>query len=200
MSEQRKTFLSKVANYWEYYKYHTLAAVIIVAVLAVALVQNAVKTKPDLRIAVFTYSPVGYEHIQQMQSYFAEIAQDVNGDGQVVVTVKNLSLDQNTTNLQTIEAAHQMLHAEMAGTNTLLYIVDADSEKYFENPAFAEAFSQSGPLSEAFYQGTAGPVLGRLPGGLSLYLRQVAGSALESEKGIAEMEAAALALMNLITQ
>ncbi len=192
--------MAKAANYWDYYKYHTIAIAILVVMLIVFTVQNITKEKPDLTVAVFTFSPVGREHIAQMETYFSTLTDDINEDGQVLVRVKNMSFDQHTADMQIIQQVNQQLQAEMAGTNTLLYIADTESEEYFKASEFEGAFALSKNLSQEFYQKITAEADGELPENLRIYCRQVEGSVLEKEKGIDRIETEALILMDKITQ
>lgn len=77
----------KADNFWYHYKWHTIAAAVVVA-LAVFFVRDVVlSTDPDATILFVTNTPVSQETQDALQAILVEQGIDGNGDGEVSILV-----------------------------------------------------------------------------------------------------------------
>ncbi len=194
------TFKQRLANFWFYRKWHCFAALLGLSILCMVIVHYATAVKPDLEIAFFTYTYVSDEQIGLLEDYLEEFIDDINGDGERVINIKNLSFDYSAEDLQTSYNISQKLQMTMSGTNTLLYITDTQSEKAFEDSAFEGAFGEVKILNQEFYSNTASEKYGSLPEDLHIYCRNVKNSVLEKEKNIEKIESESLKLLEELTK
>lgn len=125
-----KTPEEKIKNFWFYYGKFLIVGLISVIVFVSLVVQCANKPKYDLKIVYFTYSPVADEVTNNLANYFSKYCDDINGDGKSNVSVINCSYNTNSTNDSRLIKMQAIISSE---SDTLLFITDEKSYKYFEN-------------------------------------------------------------------
>lgn len=83
----------KRKNWWHYYKWHVGVGILLFAI-AVNLVLHALgfgEVKPDYRFAFVGKNALPDDTIEALQNSFAEMGEDLNGDGKVVVEVRQFA-------------------------------------------------------------------------------------------------------------
>ncbi len=183
-----RTFGEKMSNFWFQYKGAVIAIAITVVLLAVLIVQCATRVEYDLEILYFTYTPTLDVQTEKMADYFEKYATDVNGDGEVNVTVLNCSVEKDTKDIQYRNTVYTKVQTVLAGNEkSLLVIADAQSVKYFDNIEIEGGVFESEPLTlgEDFYSATKVEGLEELPQEFTMYLRRVSGTVIEKNKNIA---------------
>ena len=84
-----KTFKEKLQNYWFHYKWHTIATVFSVVILAVLVAQCAGREKYDYTVVLFSYKSCLDAQTQKVEEYLENYSTDLDGDGKVNVSVIN---------------------------------------------------------------------------------------------------------------
>ena len=77
----------KRKNFWYYHKFHILIAILCAAVLGWTVYVFVSQVSPDYQIAFVTVDDYPDTVIRQMEEQISTIAEDRNGDGQVVVRI-----------------------------------------------------------------------------------------------------------------
>lgn len=109
-------------NWWYYYKYYVLGGVVLTGIL-ISLVCSYLgigQTKPDYAIAYVGSTSLSEEAVQALQSRFAELGADENGDGEIYVAV-NQYVSHSTGDSDSV------YYAEAATTRLIGDITDCDS-------------------------------------------------------------------------
>ncbi len=180
------TGAKKLANYWFHYKWHFLGTIAILLCVVSMVVQCTTKTNYDLSIVYFSYSLADSYQIEDMTKYFDEIAEDINGDGEVHVQIINCSYEKSAANTQLRNNMLARLQAVMVGeTDALLYITDEQSIKYFDNMKSEIGIfeTEALKLGENFYNKITTSE-NKLPDDLQISLRRVKGTVLEGKKNV----------------
>ena len=176
-----KTFSEKTSNFWFHFKWHVLASIFAAVTLTVLIVQCAGKPKYDMHVVYFTYTPVMDEQTALVSNYLEPLCSDLNGDGEVNISVINCSMSKKASDTQYSQSAITRLQSIVAaGDDTLLYITDSDSAEYFSNKAFTNFFgTEQVALSDDFYKACKSENFGELPQGLRIACRRVEGTTIE---------------------
>lgn len=150
-----KTFWQKLKNFWYHDKKVVIVSLLMVFVITVMTVQCATQEKADLKIVLFTYSPVMDEYSKKMGDYFEKYCDDINGDGKVVVKVINCSFDaKNDTRSYRKTKIIRLEQTITSEESAMLYITDSRSITHFDTyksqgiPFFV---GETVALSEEFY-------------------------------------------------
>ncbi|MDR1891637.1 MAG: hypothetical protein LBQ48_01300 [Oscillospiraceae bacterium] len=131
-----KDFKGRVGYYWLYYKWHTVAALFVITVLAVGIGQCATKPRPDYTVILYVNKslPMGYAEV--MGEELAKYSEDLNGDGKRIVSVIDTSYNANASDYNISQANSTKLAAELATADTLIFITD--------DPKFADLKEKTG--------------------------------------------------------
>lgn len=119
----KEQFKQKLENFWYYYKIHTIVAIFLLVSVAIIIKQCSSRVVPDLNVIIAVKSiTVSHEQADSISNTLSKLTEDVNKDGRKVVNCE--LLDMSTDNPQA-ESAYQMkFTAELASSNTALYITD----------------------------------------------------------------------------
>ena len=82
-----QTFKEKLSHFWFYYKWHTIIIGFIAVVLAYGLAQCCMKENPDYIVMTVFNKFMPSEVTEELESYLEQYAEDLNGDGEVIVHV-----------------------------------------------------------------------------------------------------------------
>ena len=179
-----KTFKEKLQNYWFHFKWYTLGTIFAVVVIAILVCQCANKVNYDMKVMYFTYTPVLDEQTEGIENYFKTLSKDINGDGEVNIQVVNCSMSLDNGNYQYNHTNLSRVQSILAADEeTLLYITDAESIKYFNNENVSNIF-EGEPLllNKKFYKTTESKDFGPLPEGLQISLRRVSDTLLDNNE------------------
>lgn len=193
-----KTFRKKVEHFWEYYKWHAFVVVAVIALIAASVVQKLTTVEPDIQIICYTSNVITSGDMEFIRSQFQnELSTDINGDGEMKVTVYDYSYNSDDITYQ--QGVITKLQMALASEDTiLLYVTDNESMKFFENDSCEGVFQEPALIREDFLTRTDTPV-SSIPKELYIQCRQVDGTRLENVKGIREIYAEALRIMNSIS-
>ncbi len=192
-----KTFKEKLQNYWFHFKWHTVAVIFAVIVLAISISQCASKTNWDMQVIYFTYTAVIDNQLESVGDYFKTLSQDLNGDGEININIINCSIADGNFNNQYGQTALMKLQTIIAAEpEVMLYITDSASAEFFEKDALKDIFvTEQIPLTEEFYEITASPDFGKLPEGLQIACRKISDTTIEKQKNAEELQKAALEIL-----
>ncbi len=180
-----KTPKEKWDNFWFQYKWHTIGIVATLIVLSVLIAQCATKPKYDMEVVYFTYSPVMDTQLDKVEDYIEQFASDMDGNGEVNVTVVNCSVSQKSADVQYRNTILTKLQALIAADEkALLFITDKESMKYFDTISKSGEMFEGEPyvLDEEFYKQTTSSDTGELPKGLQISCRRISDTMLEEKK------------------
>jgi hypothetical protein len=178
-----QTFGEKLQNFWYHYKVHTLLTVFIAVVIAITTVQCANREEYDMSVLYFAFEPTAEGQIELAEEYFADLATDVNGDGEVKVKIMNCSFNSELRDMQYKHTMLSKVQSVVAVERSVtLYVVDEKAVEYFDN-AFDESIFEGEliPLSEDFYKETTIEKV-TFPENLKIGLRRISGTAFEGKK------------------
>ncbi len=197
-----KTLKEKLQNYWFHFKWHTIGVILSVAVLAVLISQCAAKTDYDMKIIYFSYTPVLDQQLAPVGDYFEGLSKDINGDGEVNISVVNCSMSTKQDNAQYANSVYIKLQALIAAdSEAVLYITDSESVEYFEAAALNDFFQgEQLPLNEKFYTATKTEDFGDLPEGLQIATRRIDGTIMENQGKIDSVRKEALSILEKLKQ
>ncbi len=138
---------SKWQNFWFYYKWWVIAGVCLVAVIVIGMWQMLSRVEPDYPIALVTRDGVSEEAIENLEELLVPYAEDLNGDGKVVVEIENLPLAQYVGGQKNpmAETNSQKIMAYLLSADVMFYIFDEPS---FEN--YAKKLKEEGNVEAIF--------------------------------------------------
>lgn len=153
----KEQFKKKLANFWYYYKIHTIVAVIAVICVAFMVKQCADRIKPDMEVTIISSSVVlSDQKVSDIENMLSKYTDDINNDGRKVVSCTYLNMNQNQ-DAQMLYALQAKLMAEIAGSDTALYITD---DTYLKNLSDQKLFLD---LKDVGLPGQYGVKLSKLP-------------------------------------
>lgn len=185
-----KTPKEKFKNFWDYSKWFVISGIAIAVVISVLVAQCVNRPSYDLKLVYFTYNAMMDEQIKPIEEYLSKYGKDIDGDGEFNIQVINCSLsNKGNANIMMRNTMYQKLQSIIvAEKNALLFIMDEESVKYFDNleGGMNAMFDQNSvSFGEDFYTETKHESFGTLPEGLTLYCRKVS-EIIKDEDGIAE--------------
>ncbi len=120
------SFKERLANFWYYYKWHTIIITFVVAMLAFGFVQCVAKEKPDYTVITAFDKYLPLEVTGAIEGELEKHAEDLNGDGKVIVHIYDVS---TATDRDAQMAQSTKLMSEMQRGEVMLLIVD---DVYFD--------------------------------------------------------------------
>ena len=144
------TFKAKMANYWYYYKWHTIAGVFVLILLVSTLVECAQKKTPDLTVAY-----VGYDYVQTdgFRDDLSALVGDVNGDGTEYVFCDNVTIPREIKSEQDMMMSQKLMLMFVDG-ETRLFIMERDFlDAYGDSFEDLDGILPAGKLEDAFEYG-----------------------------------------------
>lgn len=93
-------FLKKLDNYWYHYKWHTIIALFLVAVILICSLQMFKKDKYDIEVLYAGPSSKlnDMQTILDIEAAFSDLLSDQNGDGKVTVNLVSYWVNSNIEN------------------------------------------------------------------------------------------------------
>lgn len=83
----------KAANWWHYQKWCVVVAIIAVILVAWIVKDTVFRVKPDYEVGYVGSSDLPPDTVTALETALADFGQDLNGDGQVVVTLNQFPVD-----------------------------------------------------------------------------------------------------------
>lgn len=114
----------KLQNFWYYYKWHTIIGLFVAFVLVFGVAQCTTKEEPDYTVMTVFDKYVPSEITDEIEEYFEQFGNDINGDGQVIVHIYDASASSDR-DIQNANSTRLM--AELQRGEIMLFIVDEDN-------------------------------------------------------------------------
>lgn len=144
----------RLAYFWDYYKIHTIVAIILLVSLVSILKSTVFRTKEDAFILIAGTQPLIEDRITNIKNTINSFDIDVNGDKKVKVDLQNISFsndvndDQNMTDAQ-LEGTQMMKMAGVLSTgNYIIQIADENMTEYLISQGVAGKVSD---FSKKYY-------------------------------------------------
>lgn len=146
----------KWKTWWWYHWGHVLIAATAVAVILYAFLPGLLTPKPDYNVGVISLYGLPDESIVELEERIRSVADDINGDGRVLVRINLFMVDLSGKTEGTLnynEAAK--LDADLVGNVSSIFLID-DLEGFRQNIAIP---IESGALCRSlpFFDGIALP-------------------------------------------
>ena len=185
---QPENFKEKMKNFWFYYRWHTIGIILSVMALIILFVQCAKREKFDFEVVYFTYEACMDVQLNGVEDYIEKYTDDVNGDGEVNVSVINCSFSE-TTDGNYKKAILSKVQAQIVGNKAaVMYVMDDKAHEYLNGVIEGGMFEdKKATFKSDFYEATKTDEFGYLPEGLGIYLRRTKGTNLENDKKVEEV-------------
>lgn len=116
----------KRQNWWHYHKGYVLAGVA-VALFMAAVIRDVFfdrAPEPDYKVACIGSSYLPQDTVTALETALAELGEDLNQDGQVLVKVSEYPLFADESNYQTLMAAQVQLSADMDENGSFIFLLE----------------------------------------------------------------------------
>ena len=127
----------KLQNFWFYYKKHLLVGLAVLGVAGYLAFQSAATPEPDYHIGLVRSIPFSDAELHALEARFTAAAEDVNGDGEVLVQIHTYyvdladdSLNAGVRNEQSIAALDADL---IGGTSGIFLLEDVNTFRQLTN-------------------------------------------------------------------
>lgn len=192
------TFSEKLKNIW----YHDKFAIVVIAIIIVAItllcVQCATKTVYDATVVLFTHTITGEPNCDKMGEYLVPFCPDLNGDGEINVSVINCSINPNDKSDYSYTNRSKMQSLLAGDASALLFITDDDSYEYLMSLSQEIPLFEGEPLElgEDFYEYCKDASdFYETPTDLQISCRTIKGAAIEKDKRVDGYYAQAQAIL-----
>ena len=129
-----KGFKAWWENYWYHHKWATIIVTFLVAVFVFTFIQFATRKQPDYIIMTAFDRFVPSEVTDVIASEFASYGEDINGDGEVIVEIYDVSTGSNS---DTQQSNRIKMMCELQNGEVMLFIVD---DTYFDTLSDLKVF------------------------------------------------------------
>lgn len=196
-----KTPWEKIKNIWFHDKWYILGVTALIAVIVFMTVQCATREKFDLKVVVYTYTPVADTSNDLIAEYLEQYCGDIDGNGEANIQIINCSFNKEHGDVQYQNTMSQKLQAVLAAdADALLFITDEDSYRYLSGISEDGSIFEGEPLKlgEKFYEkcGNSKDSLFTLPEGLQISCRNISGKVIEKNKKILEYQEQSHAILS----
>ena len=123
---------SKWDNFWFYHKTHVIVGILIVLIVSWFIYDLASKVDPDYQIGIITNSSYPSETLDKLGEQLALHAEDLNGDGQVVVQVNGYPMAIGSDSTSEVDANTQMasvtrFSVDVQSGDSIIFMADEES-------------------------------------------------------------------------
>lgn len=130
-SEKHKNLskAEKRKNWWYYYKWYVICGIILLGI-ACDLIGNALglwQPSPDFQIAYVGETALPQDTITALESAFASIAGDFNGDGKIIVQINQYAKDSQSTDSDAVyygTASEITLIGDISDCESYFFLMD----------------------------------------------------------------------------
>lgn len=133
--------IEKLKNIWYHFKWLIIFIVFIVAVCAYIMYNTMSRTNPDLTVLMLANNGLQYRQ-EELEQFFEQYTEDINGDGEVSVSVVIAPLD-NESKDQVYIANQSKVSGMIQAGDAMIMITDSNTDE-----AIKEIFKTD--LSEDF--------------------------------------------------
>ncbi|MBR4555409.1 MAG: hypothetical protein IKO27_07435 [Ruminococcus sp.] len=121
---------AKAANFWYHNKIWILFGAFLIAVVIFILVDELTRVKADINVLMIANNGLSYRQ-QEMEDFFEKYCDDLNGDGEVKVTVMIMPLNPDSKDYQTQQGYQAKFIAQLQLPDDILFITDSNTEPDF---------------------------------------------------------------------
>ena len=111
---------------WEYYKWHIIAVIAIVASIVYTCYTFATRIEYDLQICFASNNFISEEAQENLISALSEKIEDVNGDGEKNIQILEYSVSPTNADGQFVAAMQTKFQLELQASDTYLFIISKD--------------------------------------------------------------------------
>lgn len=128
-NQKALTRTEKIKNWWHYRKWYVIVGVILLVVVC-SLIGNALglfTRSPDLQIAYVGKAALPQDTVSALENIFTSLAEDYNGDGEVIVIINQYISDSQTTDVETAYyqyASEITLMADISEGESYFFLMD----------------------------------------------------------------------------
>lgn len=141
----KRTFLGKLSNLI-IYNWLYIVMFIAFVILATILAKDVIaQQKPDITIVVLSSKNDISDHVDKLQKIFEKSIDDVNGDGEKVVNISLIPVNDETKEIAM--AAQTKLFTELSGGNNMIFISDEDCDKVINSAMIFKNLESFYPIS-----------------------------------------------------
>lgn len=119
--------LEKVSNFWFHHKVIIIFAAFIVFACGFIFYETLSKDKPDLTVMMIANNGLSYRQ-EELEDFFEQYTDDLNGDGKVYVSVLIAPLD-NTSRDEIMMANQSKFFANLQTADCMLFITDSNTDE-----------------------------------------------------------------------
>ena len=110
--------------FWEYYKIHTIVTIVLVAALSVTVYEKVTAPKYDLTLGYVGSQTIDIEKEDEIIKAFTDLTPDVNGNGESLLDLYNLSFSLDNQMDEFTMAMHNKMQLAIAVEEIYVYIID----------------------------------------------------------------------------
>ncbi len=133
----KMSFWKKVENFWYHYKWVTIITAVVVLFGGYMIYDLVTKVEPDLTIVATPDNGISYRG-EELENFFEGFCDDVNGDGEVYVSVVFAPLDPDSVGDNYSQANQSKLFSTLSSARCVLVLSDDSSDFSLENVAFED--------------------------------------------------------------
>lgn len=137
--KEKKSFKSKLENFWYYYKWHTLGALVVLLAVGVGLSQCIGRVDIDVVVYYLSADPISYaEDKTNLKKALEPYVRDYTGDGQVRIEIENYFIGENHDADMVKDNLRNFSNMYTAGSVMLIMVDDAGLKQMTEVGYFGD--------------------------------------------------------------
>ncbi len=117
-------FIKWLDNFWYHYKFYTICAVFLIAVLAFTLTTIFTAEKYDFKVMLYLSQSTSGEFDDSVKKAIEKYGVDVNGDGEIKAQIVDISYNPLSTDTSQKMAQAATLSGELQNEETFIFLVD----------------------------------------------------------------------------
>lgn len=125
-------------NYWYYYKYHTFAAIFIIAVILITVFDIASKVKPDINISAIGSFYISEQSTLKIKDELSKKINDINNDNKKEIIIQNIYINSLEKPNEQSMALMQKVQLELSVSDTKLFIMDKAFADIYANENYMQ--------------------------------------------------------------
>lgn len=137
--KEKKSFKSKLENFWYYYKWHTLGALVVLLAVGVGLSQCIGRVDIDVVVYYLSADPISYaEDKTNLKKALEPYVRDYTGDGKVRIEIENYFIGENHDADMVKDNLRNFSNMYTAGSVMLIMVDDAGLKQMTEVGYFGD--------------------------------------------------------------
>lgn len=137
--KEKNSFKSKLENFWYYYKWHTLGALVVLLAVGVGLSQCIGRVDIDVVVYYLSADPISYaEDKTNLKKALEPYVRDYTGDGQVRIEIENYFIGENHDADMVKDNLRNFSNMYTAGSVMLIMVDDAGLKQMTEVGYFGD--------------------------------------------------------------